>query len=159
MAELGLTKVRDLTLIGLAFWVLGWFLANSFYSSLPAIPLLVGLPLLVLAAFEAGWGIYLRSRIGNTKIGGGLHETHPIVVARSAVLAKASALVGVLTAGLWAGMLIYLIPKVSSGVRAAVIDLPGVIIGLVAGIVLASAAVWLERGCVAPPQSPLNAGG
>lgn len=155
MAELRSTKVRDLTLIGLAYVVFGWFLAKSFYSSLPAIPLLVGLPLLVLALLEVGLGLRLRRRIAHREIGDGLHETHPITVARSAVLAKASALVGVLTAGLWAGLLIYLIPEVAR-VHAAEKDLPGVIIGLVAGVALAGAAVWLERGCITPPQPPLD---
>ncbi len=155
MAELQPTKVRDLALIGLAYVALGWLLANAFYASLPAIRLLLGLPLLVLAAVEVALGIYIRQRIANTEIGAGLHETHPITVARSAVLAKASALVGVLTAGLWAGLLIYLIPK-AGRLQAAVIDLPGVIIGLVAGIALTAAAVWLERSCITPPQSPLD---
>ena len=156
MGELRLTRVRDLILIGLADAGLGWFLTNSFYASLPAIPLLVGLPLLVLAALELALGKHIRSRIDNTKIGGGLRETDPILVARSAMLAKASALVGVLTAGLWAGMLIYLLPK-ASRLSAAVDDLPGVIIGLAAGVALAAAAVWLERGCVTPPKSTLDA--
>ena len=156
MAELRLTRVRDLVLISLAYAGFGWFLAHSFYASLPTIPLLVGLPLLVLAALEVALGKHLRSRIENSKIGGGLRETDPILVARSAMLAKASALVGVLTAGLWAGTLIYLIPK-ASRLSAAADDLPGVIIGLAAGIMLTGAAVWLERCCVTPPQSTLDA--
>lgn len=158
MAELKPTKVRDLVLIGVAFMALGWLLANSFYSSLPAIHLLVGLPLLVLALLEVGLGVYLRRRIGNGEIGDGLHETHSITVARSAMLAKASALVGVLMAGLWAGLLVYLVAE-ASRLHAAALDLPGTVIGLVSGVALTAAAVWLERGCVTPPQTPLDSAG
>lgn len=155
MAELKPMRILDLSLIGVACVGLGWLLANSFYASLPAIDLLVGLPLLLLALLEVGLGVYIRRRIGAGEIGDGTHETHPITVARSVVLAKASALVGMLMAGLWAGLLIFLIPKASS-VHAAESDLPGVIVGLVAGVVLAASAVWLERGCVTPPQQPLD---
>ncbi|WP_235174702.1 DUF3180 domain-containing protein [Tomitella biformata] len=153
-----MTRIRDLLLTALACTALGWVLANSLYGSLPAVHLLVGLPLLVLALAEVGLGGYLRRRIAHREIGSGLHETHPITVARSAVLAKASAWVGVFTAGLWAGLLIYLVPE-SSRLHAAEADLPGVIIGLIVGALLAAAAVWLERGCVTPPQSTLDGAG
>ena len=155
MGELRPTKIRDLLLIGLGYVLFGWFLAFSFYSSFPAIHLLVGLPLLVLAAAEAALGLHLRRQIEHGAIGMGRRETHPITVARSAALAKASALVGVLVAGLLAGLLVYLISQLSR-LHAAVVDLPGVIIGIVCGVVLAAAAVWLERGCVTPPQRPLE---
>lgn len=155
MHELRLTRIRDLLALGLAFVTLGWLVGVTSYSALPSIRLLAGLPLLVLAVLEVGLGVHLRRRIAHGEIGVGLHQTNPITVARSAALAKASALVGVITAGLWGGLLIYLTTQIPR-VQAATDDLPGVVLGIVAGVVLAAAAIWLERGCVTPPQAPFD---
>lgn len=153
MGELRLTKVRDLILIAVVFVALGWLLAREFYASLPAIQLLVGLPLAVLAVGEVVLARHLRRRIGGAEVGAGLHQTDPITVARSAMLGKASALVGALVAGIFGGLLIYLSTD-ALRLHAAALDRPGVIIAVVSGLALAAAGAWLERACLTPPQSP-----
>lgn len=153
MGELRLTRFLDLVVLGLASVAIGWFLAHQFYSDLPSVQLLLGLPLLVLAAAEVALARHLRRRIDHSEIGAGLHDTSPLTVARSAMLGKASALVGVLVGGVFGGMLIYLATE-AAHLHAAALDRPGVILAVVSGILLAGAGVWLERACLAPPQSP-----
>ena len=67
--------------------------------------------LLAVAAAEAGWAFYIRSKVNDGKIGPGPGRLHPLAVARSVMIAKASAWVGALALGWWFGVLAYLIPR------------------------------------------------
>lgn len=143
------TRVRDLAVIAVVALVASWLLAEAFYSSIPPIRLFVGASLYPVAAAEVVLGFLIRSRIENHRIGMVNGQLHPITVARAVALAKASALVGAAFAGVWAGFLVAIGPD-STQVRAAMEDLPGAIVGLIGGIALTAAALWLERACRTP---------
>jgi hypothetical protein len=65
------------------------------------------------------------------------------------VLAKASSLGGALFAGLYAGLLVWLVPQSRINSHAAD-DLPQAILGLIGAAALTVAGLWLERACRVP---------
>jgi hypothetical protein len=125
--------------------VLGWLVIRVSYASFPPLPW-TGVPaLLLLAIAEVCSGRSLRARILGRP---GSKPLVPIAVARMAVLAKASALVAAIFAGLSVGFLIYL---------GGLLDKPtprgdAITMGatLISAAVLAAAALYLERCCRAP---------
>ena len=62
----------------------------------------------MVAVAEALWARYVRTKINDGEIGDGPGWLHPLAVARSVVVAKASAWVGALVLGWWVGVLVYL---------------------------------------------------
>jgi hypothetical protein len=93
----------------------------------------------------------LRARIQRRA---GAKPLDPLMAARSVALAKASSLVGALTAGLWSGLLAFLLQN--QGVLAAASrDTPGAVVGLLSSTVLVSAALWLEYCCRTPKDHHL----
>lgn len=151
MAELKPLRIVDLSLLALVFVGVGWAAGHLYYEDLPSVPTLVGVPLLVLAAIEAVAGVFIRRRIAGGEVGSGLHDLDPLVIARTVVLAKASAIVGAVFAGGWLGLLAHLIQQYDR-LTAARSDTPGTALGVVAGVLLVVAAVWLERACAVPPE-------
>jgi hypothetical protein len=142
-----MTPIRPLVLAAVAVGsaALAWLAIRLAYSSFPPLPW-TGVPaLLVLAVTEAWSGRNLRARIRGRP---GSKPLAVIAVARMAVLAKASAQVAAIFAGLSAGFLVYLGGMLSKPApRSDAITASGT---LAAAIVLAVAAVYLERCCRAP---------
>ncbi|OZE99279.1 DUF3180 domain-containing protein [Rhodococcus sp. 14-2470-1b] len=149
MTEMKPTRVRDLVSIALFAAVAMWLLVRSFYGMLPPMSVLVGASLYPIAIGELIFAFVLRSRVGTSRIGDGPRHVHPITAARALALAKASALVGAAVTGIWAGFLVHILPQAST-VRAAAADRPGAIVGLLAGLALVGAALWLEQCCRTP---------
>lgn len=149
------TRVRDLLALALLAAVIAWLLVRTLYGSLPAIPVYAGASLYVAAIIEVILAFVIRSRVGKSEIGEGPGRIHPITVARSVALAKASALVGAASTGVWVGFLVFLLPE-RAEVRAAMEDTSGAVVGAVAGVALVAAALWLEYCCKAPedPDDP-----
>ncbi|WP_407442728.1 DUF3180 domain-containing protein [Rhodococcus sp. (in: high G+C Gram-positive bacteria)] len=149
------TRVRDLLALAVLAAVITWLLVRTLYGSLPAIPVYAGASLYVAAVIEVVLAFVIRSRVGKHEIGEGPGRIHPITVARSVALAKASALVGAASTGVWAGLLLFLLPE-RAEVRAAMEDTSGAVVGAVAGVALVAAALWLEYCCKAPedPEDP-----
>ncbi|MFD6858107.1 DUF3180 domain-containing protein [Rhodococcus sp. NPDC060086] len=149
------TRIRDLLALALLAAVIAWLLIRTMYGSLPPIPGYAGASLYLVAALEAVLAFMIRSRVNNHQLGDGPRQLHPITAARSVALAKASALVGAASTGVWVGFLLYLLPQ-RGIVRAASEDTTGVIVGAVAGVVLVAAALWLEHCCRTPedPDEP-----
>jgi hypothetical protein len=143
----------DLTANVLVAAVVAWVATRWAYSSFPPISVIAGASLYPVAVLEAVLAFVVRARVGDQRIGDGPKHLHPITVARAVALAKASAQVGSLAAGVWLGFLIWLFPERSS-VHAAASDTPGAIVGLGAGIALVAAALWLEYCCRAPNEPP-----
>ena len=73
----------------------------------------------------------------------------PLVAARSLALAKASAVVGAVMAGVWAGLLVYVLPRLDFLAAAADDALTGAV-GVLAAASLVAAALWLEYSCRTP---------
>lgn len=152
---MGPTRKRDLIAVGLAVAVVGYLLIIGLYRWFPAITVWTGISLLVGALVEAGWAFYVRAKINDGQIGVGAGRLHPLTVARSVVIAKASAWVGAVTAGWWLGVLVYLLPRRST-MQVASDDTAGVVVAAISAVALAVAAVWLQHCCKSPEDPPEN---
>ena len=99
----------------------------------------------VLAVVVLLTALALRSRLARPE-----KRPHPLAMARLAVLGKASAHVGPLVGGLYAGYLVALLPGLDIEPRRdrAVICL----VALLAAVALSAAGLWLERLCRVPPS-------
>ena len=149
---MGPTRKRDLTAATVIAVIVGYVLVLGSYRWLPPITVLTGLSLLAVGAAEAAWAFYIRSKVNNGKIGQGPGRLHPLAVARSVTIAKASAWVGALTLGWWLAVLAYLIPR--RDVQAAAENTAGAVVAAVSALVLVIAALWLQHCCKSPEDPP-----
>ena len=138
------TNPATLVVLGLGSMAVAWILVANAYGDMPAIPWLPAFTIFALAAFEAFVARNTKARIDRRP------NTAPVdvlVVARYVVLAKASSPAGAIFAGLYAGILVWLL---GARITAATNDLPPTATGLVASLALVAAALWLERSCRVP---------
>jgi hypothetical protein len=140
------TSISVLIVAGLAAAALGWLLISFSYGSLPDLPWSPVIVLVVLAIAEALLAQNTSARIQRKP---GTPRVDPLAVARYVALAKASSLVGAISAGFSAGLVIYLAME---STQAAHDDLPKAVGGLVAALALIGAALWLERACRVPEK-------
>ncbi len=146
-SRMGPTRISTLVVAVLAAAAATWLLISSFYySGLPPLPWLPVVTLAGLAVLEAYAAVNTRGRIDRRP---GRDPVNPLLVARFVVLAKASALVGAIFAGAYAGLVGWLLVQ---STRAAGSDRPAAIAGLVASVALVAAALWLERSCRVPER-------
>ena len=150
---MGPTRRRDLTAAVVGTAVFGYLLVRLLYRYFPPITLWTGLSLLGVAAAEAAWGASVRKRIRDGEVRMGPGGLHPLAVARSVVIAQASAWVGAVVAGWWIGVLGYLLPR-RSELRAAAADAPGASVAAVSALALVVAALWLQNCCKSPGEPP-----
>lgn len=142
------TRPRELVVAGLLGLVVAYLGFTVAYSSLPHLPALAGITLLVLAVMETVLAFILRNRIQSGRV------LSAIGVARAVALAKASSLLGALMLGAWVGVLAYLLPR-ESRMTAAADDVPSALVGCVCAAVLIGSALWLEHCCRTPePRDP-----
>jgi hypothetical protein len=153
---MGPTRKRDLTIGFLVAAVFGYLVIHGFYRLFPPITFLSGVSLFVVAVAEVGWGVSIRGRIRAGSIGIGPGRLHPLAVARSLSVAKASAWMGALVFGWWVGVLVYLLPR-RSELRVAGADTPGAVVAGVSALALAVAGLWLQN-CCKSPGDPLDGG-
>jgi uncharacterized protein DUF3180 len=149
---MGPTRKRDLTAAVVGTAVVGYLLVLLLYRWFPPITVWTGLSLLAVAVAEVAWGRYVRAKISDGEIGDGPGWLHPLAVARSLVIAKASAWVGALVLGWWVGVLVYLLPR-RSWLRVAGEDTRGTAVAAVSALALVVAALWLQHCCKSPPDS------
>ncbi|MFF0814598.1 DUF3180 domain-containing protein [Rhodococcus sp. NPDC003318] len=147
------TRVRDLAGLAVFAAVATWLLVRTFYGSLPPVSVFAGASLYPVAVIEVVLAFVIRARVDAHRIGSGPHDFHPIVAARAVALAKASALVGAASAGVWLGLLVYLLSQ-RSELDAAAQDTTGTFVGLIGGVLLVGAALWLEHCCRTPDEPP-----
>ncbi len=155
---MGPTRHRDLTAAIVVVAVLGYVLVSLTYRWFPPITLWTGVSLLGVALVEAGWAVYVRSKIGDGRIGDGPGRLHPLAVARAVMIAMASAWVGAIAIGWWVGVLVYVLPK-RSQLRVAGEDSAGVVVAAVSALALVAAALWLQHCCKSPDEPPEDADG
>jgi hypothetical protein len=146
---MGPTRYRDLTAAAAIAAVFGYLVVHLLYRYFPSITLWTGLSLLAVAAAEAAWAVSVRGRIRDGRIGVGAGRLHPLAVARTVAIAKASAWVGAIMLGWWAGVFAYLLPK-RSELRVAAADAPGVAVAALSAFALVGAALWLQHCCKSP---------
>lgn len=150
---MGPTRKRDLMAAAVLAAIVGYLAAVLWYPRyFPPITVWSGLSLLGVAIAVGGWG-QVRSKINDGQIGDGPGWLHPIAVARSVVIAKASTWVGALVLGWWAGILVQLLPQ-RGVLRVAGEDTAGVVVAAISAFGLAVAGLWLEHCCKSPPQPP-----
>ncbi|MEU1998552.1 DUF3180 domain-containing protein [Nocardia gamkensis] len=143
------TRILDIVANVLIAALVAWIATRVAYDSFPPISIFAGASLYPVAAIEAVLAFVIRARVSDHEIGDGRHQLHPITAARAVALAKASAQVGSIAAGIWLGFLCWVLPQRGT-LRAAAADSPGAIVGMLAGVALVAAALWLEYCCRAP---------
>jgi Protein of unknown function (DUF3180) len=153
---MGPTRKRDLTTAVIGAAIVGYALVVVLHRWIPPITVWTGVSLLVVAVAEALWARYIRVKIGNGEIGEGPGWLHPLAVARSVMVAKASAWVGALALGWWVGLLVYLLPR-RSWQQAAEEDTAGAVVAAGSALALVVAALWLQH-CCKSPQDPTEHG-
>lgn len=150
------TRILDLVANLLIAAVAAWAATRMAYANFPSISVFAGASLFPVAVIEAVLAFMIRAKVNNDEIGDGRNRLHPITAARAVALAKASVHVGSVAAGVWLGFLCWVFPQRGT-LRAAAADSPGAIVGLLAGLALAAAALWLEYCCRAPDDPPDDA--
>ncbi|MEU4341167.1 DUF3180 domain-containing protein [Nocardia sp. NPDC023852] len=143
------TRVLDLMANVLIAAIVAWIATRMAYDNFPPISTYAGASLYPVAAIEAVLAFVIRARVNDDEVGDGRHQLHPITAARAVALAKASVQVGSIAAGVWLGFLCWVFPQRGT-LRAAAADSPGAIVGMLAGVALVAAALWLEYCCRAP---------
>jgi hypothetical protein len=146
---MGPTRKRDLGVAVAVTAILGYLAMHLLYRYFPPITLWTGLSLLAVAAAELWWAASVRGRIRDGRIGVGAGRLHPLAVARSVAIAKASAWAGAVILGWWIAVLAYLLPR-RSELRVAAADLPGAAVAAFSAMVLVFAALWLQHCCKSP---------
>jgi len=146
---MGVTRSRDLAVAVLIATAVGYVFIRLSYRYFPPITLWTGLSLLGVAAAEAAWAVSVRRHIRDGRIGLGPGRVHPLLVARSVAIAKASAWAGALALGWWTGVLAYLVPH-RSELRVAAADTPGTVVAAGCALALLAAAQWLQHCCRSP---------
>jgi hypothetical protein len=149
---MGPTRKRDLTVGVIGAAGVGYLLVVLLYRWFPPITVWTGFSLLAVAVAEAAWGRYVRAKINHGEIGDGPGWLHPLAVARSVMVAKASAWVGALALGWWVAVLAYLLPRRSS-IRVAGEDTVGTVVAAISALALVIAALWLQHCCKSPSDS------
>jgi hypothetical protein len=155
---MGPTRKRDLTAATVIAALASYLLVVLLYRWFPPITLWTGVSLLAVAIAEAGWAFYVRAKISEGEIGDGPGWLHPLAVARSVLIAKASAWVGALVLGWWLGVLVYLVPRRDT-LKVAGEDTAGAAVAAVCALALLVAALWLQHCCKSPQEPPDNANG
>ncbi|MBB6476830.1 DUF3180 family protein [Sphaerisporangium rubeum] len=138
--------VLVLVLAGVA--ALTWVVLQQVYSSLPTVPWTAIPTVLLLAVGEAFSGYMTRARIRREP---GTKPVEPLAVARLAALAKASAHVGAVCGGIFAGFVLYVLPLLDQDTPRRDFFLAGG--SLIACVILICAALYLEH-CCRVPKSP-----
>jgi hypothetical protein len=155
---------RDLAVLALGFAVAAWLLVRTYYGALPPLEWWLPAPLGVLAVAEGlgarALGVRLAAlrdaRTGKRPAAklprtAPVRPVEPMLVARLAVLAQASAYVGAVFLGVWAGVLAHVAPALTR-LQAAESDTVTALIGVVCSAALVAAALWLESVCRVPPE-------
>ncbi len=151
--RMGFTRARDLLAVAAVGVVVGYLLVRLSYQRLPPLPRYAGVPAALLGIGEAvaGWGLRDRIRRSGRPSGDGAaaKPVEPLTAARAVITAKATSLAGAALAGLWVGLLLYVVPSWSDLAAARADGITG-IIGLVGAVVMVAGALFLEYCCRAP---------
>jgi Protein of unknown function (DUF3180) len=156
---------RDLAVLALGLAVASWLLVRTFYGELPPLDWWLPAPIVVLAVAEAVGARTVRTRLAAVRgaraargrttaapVARPARPIEPMLVARLAVLAQASAWVGAGFAGVWGGVLAHVAPAIGR-LQAAAADTVTAAIGIAGAAALVVAALMLESACRVPPSS------
>lgn len=150
--RMGLTRWRDIAVVCLVAALAGYLLVRVSYAKIPPLPRLAGLLPALVGIGEAVVGFGLRRRIRppeHTPDAPARRPLEPLTAARSVMVAKATALAGAALAGLWLGLLGYVLPSWSDFAAARADSITG-FIGVVGAVAMVGGALYLERSCLVP---------
>ncbi|MEV0082082.1 DUF3180 domain-containing protein [Saccharopolyspora sp. NPDC050642] len=147
--HLTFTKPRHLIAGGLAAAVVVYLLTRLLYGELPQLPVLAGATLLLIALVDVLLALNMRPRVQRKP---GTEPVDGLTAARAVALAKASSLAGAIMAGVWIGLIAYLLPLYGR-VEAARADTASAVVGLISAGALIAAGLWLEN-CLRNPDEP-----
>ncbi len=142
------TRAPTLILAALVAGVVSWAAFSEYFGSIPDLNWLPGLTLAGLAVVEFVAAVNTRQRIERRP---GRGRVNPLLVARYAVLAKASSLGGAIFAGVYAGIGIWALTNRGT-LRVADDNLGPAVAGLIGALALVAGAILLERACRVPPS-------
>jgi hypothetical protein len=142
------TKVATLVVAGLVAGALSFVVFTNYFGDIPDLNWLPGLTLAGLAIVEFVAAHNTRQRVERRP---GRGRVNPFLVARYAVLAKASSLGGAIFGGFYAGIAVWAFLQ-HGQLRAADTNLPPAVAGLIGALALVAAAIVLERACRVPPS-------
>jgi hypothetical protein len=156
---------RDLLVVAAGLALGSWLVVRAAYGDLPPFHWWLPVPVGVLAVAEALGARTLGARLaaerdrrprpGRASPAAAARPVEPLLVARLAVLAQASAHVGAVFAGCWAGLLVHTAPALGR-LTAAAGDTTTGVLGVVLSAALVGAALWLESTCRVPPDDDLH---
>jgi len=150
--RMGLTRWRDIAVVCLVAAVAGYLLVAVSYARIPPLPRLAGLLAALVGVGEvvAGFGLRRRIRPREQAAGGPARRpVEPLTAARAVTVAKATVLAGAALAGLWLGLLGYVLPSWSDFAAAQSDSITG-FIGLGGAVIMVVGALYLERSCLVP---------
>ena len=130
-----------------------YFLLRVFYGHLPTLPRTAPVTFGFLAVAEIGAALTLRPRLQRRP---GTTPVQPLIAARIAALAKASAAAGAIGIGVYGGLLLFVLPQLSK--RAPASDAVVGSIGVGVSVLLLVGALLLEITCRLPDEPDDNAG-
>ncbi len=160
---------RDLAVVAIGLAVASWLVVRATYGSIPALRWWMPVPLLVLAITEALGARTLKARLDAERRARAdarrdraqaarpgaaepdVRPVEPLLVARLAVLAQASAYVGAVFAGIWGGLLLHTGPAIGE-LQSAAGDSLSAGLGVVFSLALVVGALLLESVCRVPPD-------
>jgi hypothetical protein len=140
------TSPGNLIIAAVLAAALAWVGMRRFLEYIPDLTWIAGLSLAGLAVVEAVAAHNTRVRVERRPRSG---QLNPLLVARFAVLAKASSLAGAIFAGTYAGVAAWALSE-RDRLRAADENLAPSIAGLIGALGLVAAALLLERACRVP---------
>jgi hypothetical protein len=139
------TRIPALAVTLIAVAVVTWVIVRFLYVSLPLLPWTMVPSLLLLALGELYTALVTRARIQRKP---GTKPVEPLVAARLAALAKASAYAAAVLAGVFGGMAIYLLSSLDKPTPRRDFYVSGGT--TLAAIVLIAGALILEHACRVP---------
>ena len=139
------TKPWVLLVVGAVCAVVSWAVVSAVFASLPPLPWTAAVALTLLAIAEFALGRNITARLSGRP---GTRPIEPMAVPRVVALAKASSVAAAVFAGLAVGSVIYTLGSLGKPVpRHDAIAAAATAVG---ALVLAAAALYLERCCRAP---------
>jgi hypothetical protein len=148
------TRIGALLALAVSTAVVVVLVAETSYGSLPGVPLLAPVPLVLLAVAELAAAKVVHDRVRHRLRPDGRpprRVLHPMQVARAAALAKASSPAAALLLGAYGGLFLWTAPRADT-LAAASDDVVASGLAALAAAGLAVAALVLERACRVPPQ-------
>jgi hypothetical protein len=144
------TRITVLLALAVVAGGVAYLMTRAYYAELESPPRYAPLWLMLLAVAEGYTALLTRARLAGRH---GTRPPNPLVIARLAVLAKASSPVGALATGAYTGFLVYVARENSEVARS---DTRTAALGIACSLALVAAALLLERVCrvKTPPDDP-----